>query len=471
VFGSDDGIGPAARFTNPDGIVADGAGSLYVVDTGNHTIRQVDTSTWEVTTFAGMPMARGSNDGVGPAAGFFLPSGIACDRAGRLYVTDTRNQTVRQIEIATAAVTTLAGTPGTNGYTDGHGAAIQFEVPLGIAADAAGNVYVADSQNHVVRKVIVATGTASTLAGAAPKFARDDGVGALARFRGPQGIVSDALGNLYVGDRRNDSVRKIDIATGAVVTVTQGSLWGPSGVVPDNLGNLYVAGQVDNVIGKIDLSTGDVTPFVGAPLSGGKTDGVGNAARFQSPGGLTYDGAGSLYVADTGNHLIRKIDIATRTVTTLPGGSNPHFYLPLGVAADGPDTVYVADTYNRIIRKIEVSTGTITTVAGVPSAGGPYGHADGVGSEARFLFPQSISLDGKGNAYIGDAYSVRKLVLATGEVTTVVGDATGGGLVLGSLPGRLNRPFGVAPLPMGDIAIVDWAENAVLIARPSTIVQ
>jgi len=312
--GSAGGSGIAVRFNAPTGIAADAVGNLYVTD--NDTVRKI-TPAGDVTTLAGKAGSRGSADGSGAAARFFGPFGIACDAAGNLCVADLLNSTIRKITPA-GAVTTLAGRAGSRGHTDGSATAALFNAPVGIACDAAGNLYVTD--NDTIRKITPA-GTVTTLAGKAGSKGSADGSGATARFKGLFGIACDAAGNLYVADAGNDTIRKItpagDVTTLAGKAGLHGSADGssatarfytPTGIACDPAGNLYVADGENSTIRKI-TPTGEVTTLAGQAGLSGHTDGSGTAARFEHPLGIAADAVANLYVADTGNLTIRKITL------------------------------------------------------------------------------------------------------------------------------------------------------------------
>ncbi|PTX94320.1 immunoglobulin domain-containing protein [Opitutus sp. ER46] len=329
---STSGVGTAARFYHPAALALDSAGNLYVADASNNIVRKI-TPGGAVTVFAStpvdplnnLPINIGSADGTGTAARFYMgspeisgrPITLGIDSAGSLYLADTLNSTLRKIT-AGAVVTTPAGSAGNMGTDDGTGAAARFYVPTGAAADASGNVYVADSAKNTIRKVTPA-GVVTTFAGSASSFGKVDGTGTDARFNGPRGIAIDSAGNLYVTDTGNHTIRKIT-AAGVVTTIAgSGGVSGtadgvgtaarfnaPTGIAVDGSGNLYVADKNNHAIRKI-TSDGTVSTIAGTKGTSGTTDGTGTNALFLEPSGIAVDAAGSVvYIADTGNHTIRK---------------------------------------------------------------------------------------------------------------------------------------------------------------------
>jgi hypothetical protein len=255
--GSADGTGTSASFYSPQGITTDGT-NLYVVDTSNNLIRKIVISTGAVTTLAGSG-SRGSANGTGTSASFYSPGGITTDGTN-LYVPDTFNHLIRKIVISTGVVTTVAGT-GSSGSADGTGTSASFYHAQGITTDGT-NLYVADYSNHLIRKIVISTGAVTTLAGTGSSGSAN-GTGTSASFNAPRVITTDGT-NLYVGDSGNDLIRQIVISTGVVTTVA---------------------------------GTG----------SSGSANGTGTSASFDNPWGITTDGT-NLYVGDYGNHLIRKIE-------------------------------------------------------------------------------------------------------------------------------------------------------------------
>ena len=325
-----------------------------------------DTRTrWVVSTFAGDGTS-GSVDGPGTLASFMTPSGIATDANGNVYVADSGNNKIR---FATPAgvVTTLAGS-GSSGSIDGTGVAASFGFPYGVAVGSEGTTYVADYFYNKVRK-ITAGGVVTTLAGSgATGFA--DGSGANAQFTTPRGVAVDASGNVYVAE--NTRIRKVTPA-------------------------------------------GNVSTVAGSAFSG-SSDGAGSSASFNNATGVAVDGVGNVYVADTGNNVIRKISpggiVVTFAGSGIAGSTDgttqvASFTLPAGLAVDPHGNVFVADSNNYKIRKI-TPTGTVTTIAG----SGAFGSIDGTGPAASFGQPTAIAISADGALYVTDSGTqrIRKIV-------------------------------------------------------------
>jgi sugar lactone lactonase YvrE len=306
-----DSPGTNALFFSPVGLALDSSFNVYVADRGNNRIRVVTTSG-TVTTLAGS--TQGFDDGPFSSAKFFKPSGTVFDGSGVTYVSDSDNHRIRKISLI-GNVSTLAGN-GSPGFNDGVGTSASFYYPSGIAIDSNGDfLFVADQDNHLIRKISTASGAVYTIAGSGSGFS--DGIGTNAQFSSPYGVASDILGNLYIADRDNHRIRKITSSTYLVSTLAGGS-------------------------------------------SSGSADGFGTNARFNSPSGLAVDASGNVFVADSGNHRIRKVT-PLGNVTTVAGrsqgfnddtGTNALFNYPLGIVVDAAGTIFVSDTNNQRIRKI-----------------------------------------------------------------------------------------------------------------------
>jgi len=361
--GHADGPGSTALFDHPYGLAADSGGTLYVADAGNHVIRRVSPSG-DVTTLAGTPAEPGSVDGAGTDARLDHPFAIATDRVGSVFLADSFHHGILKAT-RDGTVTILAGEPGQSGTSDGTTTQARLFRPSGIALDGKGTVLVADTGNHTIRKVI-ANGAVITLAGRAGQRGAADGTGDAARFSSPAGLTMDPTGNLYVADRENHTIRMV-APDGRVTTVAgtaeqpgtadgrgrAASFKHPSAIVADLAGNVLVADTGNHTIRRI-TSAGVVTTLAGEAGESGSTDGTGNAARFCTPSGISVDATGNVYVADTGNHTIRRISIegVVTTVAGLagePGWSSRSsqragFWHPYAVAVDSTGMIFVADS-------------------------------------------------------------------------------------------------------------------------------
>ena len=381
---------PASDGADPNGNTAEGDSAL----SSPTTDAQSTYEPYSFTTFAGLPP--GSADGTGSAARFNSPAGVARDSAGNTYVADTVNSTIRKITPA-GVVTTFAGLAGSTGSANGTGSAARFNGPVAVAIDSIGNIFVADTNNSTIRKITPAR-VVSTFAGLAGSPGSANGTGSAARFTGPSGVAVDRVvtGNIYVSDTGNFTIRQI---TPARVVTTLAGLAGVKG---------------------------------GA-------NGTGSAARFLIPVGMGVDSAGNIYVVDLDASTIRKI-APGGVVSTFAGsfakygsqngtGSAARFNLPGDVAVDSSNNLYVADSNNCTIRKITPAA-AVTTLAGLASPG----HTNGTGSAARFDFPQGVAVDTTGKIYVADtAESTIRKITPTAVVSTFAGspgmtgyvDATG----------------------------------------------
>lgn len=342
-----------------------------------------------------------SNPVITPStARFNTPHGIVIDSFGNFYVTDYTANTVRKIT-PSGVVSTLAGTAGQAGIVDAIGLNARFNKPLGISVDFSGNFYLSDFEGFVIRKITPA-GVVSTFAGAAGQRGNTNGTGSGARFSSPHGTAVDRFGNVYVADHLNHIIRKITPA-GVVTTVAGTGARGnqdgvasvatldyPIGIAIDPIGNLYVTQYYNHTIRKI-TPTGVVTTIAGQAGSTGSSDGPGTTARFNGPAEIDIDFFGNIYVADSGNHTIRKMT-PTGIVSTIAGlagsigsadgvGTAARFNTPSGIAIDSSGNLYVTDSYNHTIRKV-TPAGEVSTIAGVA---GQSGSADGLTTQVDIV--------------------------------------------------------------------------------------
>lgn len=445
-FINDGGPATAAALGNVQTVAIDGAGNMYITDIVDHRIRKVDTAG-NITTFIGNGTTGLTGEGT-PASATLVsrPHGIVFDVFGNLIFADRGNHRIRKVD-AFGIVTTIAGN-GTLGYSGDGGpatSASMFE-PAGIAFDSAGNLYIADLGNSVIRKVST-SGIINTVAGTGGvfSFSGDGGPATAATLNSPRGVVVDSAGNIYIADTGNQRVRKVDtsgvittIAGGGVrfadgIPATSARLPGPRAVAFDLSGNLLISVAQQGRVRRVNLSTGIITTIAGAGI-GFNGDGMNALATLFNQGmtGLLFDSLSNLLVADSSNGRVRKVDSASQIVTTLVGGylgdgnqaTSAAFHLPRSVDFDSSGNMYILDSNNFRVRKVDTS-GVITTIAGNGFNG--YSGDGGPATSASIEFgAQGVAVDASGNVFIADYNNcaIRK-VDTSGIITTAIGGTCG----------------------------------------------
>ena len=439
---------------NPVGVALDAQGNLYIA--GNARIRRVDAVTGIITAVAGNGEGVFSGDG-GPATAAGLgSSAVEIDRGGNLLIAG--NNRIRQIDAATGIITTIAGN-GESRFSGDEGPASEAALrgPSGVMVDSQGNLFIADTNNDRIRRVDVATGIITTVAGNGERgFSGDGGLATEAALRQPRGVAVDRSGNLFIVDSNNHRIRKVDALTGIIDTVvgigcnpqfpdfddcelgdggpaTEAALSLPAKVVVDQDGNLLIADRRNSRIRKVEASTGIITTVAGNGENTFSGDG-GPAveAALRSAVGVAVDGSGNLLIADRLNNRIRRVDAATGIITTVagngeavfPGDGGPATVAtlrgPLDVALDGDSNLFILERSGHRVRKVEAATGIITTVAGIGAPG--VSDDGGLATEAALGNPRGVALDSAGNLFIADGNGrIRKVDAATGIITTVAG--------------------------------------------------
>ncbi len=464
------------------GIAADAAGNTYFASPILNAVFRTDPAG-VVTFFAGTSESGYSGDG-GPALSAQLnnPNGVAVDTTGNVYIADSGNLRIRKVNSG-GVITTVAGN-GQCCYGGDGGAAIsaQMNYVSAVTVDASGNLYFADVYNQRVREVNSA-GIITTVAGnGTAGYSGDGGAATSAELQYPYGLTVDGTGNLYISDTDNQRVRKVS-TSGIITTVagngnccysgdggqaTSAQLAYPDGVIVDAGGNLYIADTSDKRIRKVNPA-GTITTVAGDGSYGFSGDGgAATSAELSSPEGMAEDASGNLYITDTGNQRIRKVS-ASGTITTAVGGAindgGPGVFgllnQPAGVARDSAGNTYIADSGNNRVRLVAVDE-AITTVAGTGAAGSS--GDGGTAADAQLNSPQGVAVDSSGNVYIADTNSLRvRKVDKSGTITTVAGDGNccfGGDGGLAT-SAQLLYPAGVAADASGNLFIADTDNNRV----------
>jgi len=494
-FSGDGGTATSATLAFPGAVSVDGSGNVFIADSGNNRIRRVEGQSGVITTVAGGGSpADGLGDG-GPATSASLspPFGVGADGAGNLFIADALSSRVRRVDGQSGVITTVAGTGAPGFFGDGGPAtSAMLYSPSGVTTDAFGNLFIADSGIHDVRRVD-ASGVITTVAGiGTPGFSGDGGAATGAALDTPFGLSVDGPGNLFIADVVNNRIRRVDWLSGVITTVagsagqgfsgdggaaTSATLFQPYGVVVDAGGNLFIADGNNNRIRRVDGASGVISTVAGTGPSGFLGDGgVATSANFNKPYVAAVDGSGNLFIADDWNHRIRRVDGQSGVTTTVAGtgtagfsgdggpATSAEFYAPQGVGVDGSGNLFIADTLNSLIRRVDGQSGVITTVAG---GGSP---ADGLGdgtpaTTARLAIPFGLDVDGPGNIFIADTWNhrIRRVDGTSGIITTLAGTGVQGFSGDGNpaTGADLDGPSGVRVDGSGNLFITDRGNSRI----------
>jgi len=531
------------------GIAFDTLGNAYIADSYSNRVLEVST-TGVVTIVAGNGSTGYSGDG-GPATSAALgvgPMSVSVDGSGNIFIADTGNNVIREVVAATGNIQTVVGN-GTSGYSGDNGLATnaQLNGPFGVFVDSHGNIFVADTGNSVIREVVA--GNIQTVAGNGTAGHSGDGAAATsAKLDSPQGVFADGTGNIFIADTLNSVIREVTVADGHIQTVagsyyafngcnysgdgaaaTTAQLCLPAGVYVDGFGDIFIAdlenslvrvantGAQPVTIAGVTIGAGHIDRIAGTPDSTGFSGdgGAATSAQLTFPGGVTLDGAGNIFIADTNNYVIREVSNSTGIIQTLAGNHTLGFSgdgspattaelrRPGATAIDGSGNIYIADSYNSVIRVLNpgaqavtvagvtIQPGAIERVAGsgiacaVPAPGGC--GDGGPATSAQLNFPQGVFLDATGNIYIADTgilatdnsairvvnpgaapITIAGTTIQPGAIATVAGTLGSGGFSGdGGAPtsAQLFNPQSVALDTLGNIYIADTVNSAVRVVN------
>jgi hypothetical protein len=448
----------------PSQVCCDSLDHIYFADPLNHSVWKLNGNTGAITKVAGNGTSGSSGDG-GPATSAQLnkPEGVCVDGWGNIYIGDTENHRIRKVSLS-GNISTVAGT-GSGGYDGDGGLAINAKLrkPNGVFIDSSGSIFIADTDNHCIRKVDGVTGNITTVAGTGSAGKTGDGGPATtAKLNKPQGVFVDTSGDIYIADTENCSIRKVDVSTGNISRVagnmsahcgysgdggpaTDAELDKPRSVFVNGSGDILIADTGNHCVRVVYATTGDIHTIAGTGSAGYSGDGgPANNAQLDSPRGVYLNGAGEMVIADTINSCIREVGLAG-IISTITGTGAPGLNHPRQLAIDATGNVYIADTDNERVRKLDTS-GWVTTAGGTGTGG--Y-NGDGIpATSAQLKKPRSVCVAPSGNMYIADRdnHRIRKVDAATGIITTYAGTGSGGnnGDAGWATALELNRPSGVA---------------------------
>ena len=494
-YSGDDGPATDARLNYPKGLFADQSGNVFIADTLNHRIRKVDPDGIITTVAGNYSFGYSGDGGLATDASLNEPHGVAVDGLGNIYIADSKNHCIRMVDVTTKIINKIAGTCGSSGYSDDVDPLnAQFDEPSGIYVDASANVFIADTGNCMIRKLNASTTEMIRVAGAESGgtplcgYSGDMGPPDLAQLNEPRAVHVDKNGNIYIADEDNHRIRKVDIAAGIIIPIAgtgvasfggdggpavDAYIQNPKSVWVDENHNILIADTENHRIRKVSGASDNIYTVAGNGVADyGGDDGLAIDASLKKPHGVClYESPAPtyLYISDPSNYRIRKVDLKEGFLTLAAGtpwsgyngddilATSARLNYPFGAHVDASGNLYIADTYNHRIRKVNAKTGIITTVAGTGAKG--FSGDGGPATSAQLRYPFSVFIDSAGNIYIVDTfnYRIRKVDSQTQIITTVVGDGSAkfrgdGGLAVDA---SIMKSYDVAVDKEGNLYIAD----------------
>ncbi|HTR54563.1 MAG TPA: hypothetical protein VMJ10_27920, partial [Kofleriaceae bacterium] len=486
-FGGDNGPATSAQLDSPGAVAVDGIGRLFIADTGNAVVRQIDANG-NISTIAGTGQSGFGGDG-GDATIALLasPIGLSVDAAGNIFIADALNQRIRKISTG-GTISTIAG-DGTPGFAGdgGQAGSAELDFPFGVAVDSQGQVSIADTSNQRVRHVDSGGTIATTAGNGTLGISGDGGEATGAQLGSPFGVAIDATGRIYIADNLSQRIRRVEL-DGTIDTVagtgiagfsgdgqlaTNAQLRTPQAVALDSSGRLYIVDTYNHAIRRVELDgTIDTVAGTGGQSGFAGDNGPATSALLDNPQGIAIDGNGVLYIADTYNHRIRRVD-TSGTITTIAGNDTAGYAgdngpaidatlsFPYSIVFDSHGRLVFADSANNRIRRIETD-GTIDTIAGT---GQPGYNGDGIlATNAKLNSPYGVAVDSTGRIVITDCINQRiRRIETNGTISTVAGYGVAGasGDAALAVDAGLGRPIGIAVDGSGGIVIADTDNNRI----------
>jgi hypothetical protein len=500
-FTGDTGAATSATLNNPTGLYVDSSGDVFIADTGNNVIREIVAGTiMRVAGNAAGTAGAGGNGGPATSASLNDPLGVSLDSAGNIYIADHNNNEVREVVKTSGNIVIFAGT-GTAGILGNNVLATTAELngPSSVFVDANNNVFIADTNNSIIREVLASNSKIQLVAGnGLAGFTGDGGTATFAELSFPRGVLVDTTGNIFIADTGNSFIRIVGALSGTIEAFAgngtlsysgdgqialDASLNTPTGVAVDGSGDIFIADSLNNVIREVTASTGTISTIAGSGAAGSTgSGGLATNALLNKPAGVFVDGFGDVFIADTGNNVIREVvatngSVVGATIKTVAGNGSAgnsgdngfaiqaELSASTGVYVDAAGDIFIADTGNNRVREVLASTGFIIPIAGTGTAGFS---GDGASAKTATLSgPTSVSLDLFGNVYIADTGNnvIREVLASNGNIVTYAGNHALGAGSAGdggaATSAQLNGPAGIVLDASGNLFISDTKNNDV----------